>query len=177
MSSLSAERSRERKGTERIGEHMSRKYTGDRPWIQSYVISAIWNVMRWDTGSQWSVSCNVGVRWSFCRSPVISRTAAWSTACSRQMTVSVAIIQSSSHTRWVRSKYQPTIPYLHDIKYKFLCHCIKQPRVKTKTYLHRMPQTSNLVSHGSLITGTAENIAEKWFHQEQRKELALVTCL
>jgi len=38
MSSLSAERSRERKGTETIGEQMSRKYTGDRPWMQSYVI-------------------------------------------------------------------------------------------------------------------------------------------
>jgi len=46
MSSLSAERCRERKGTETIGEQMSRKYTGDRPWIQSYVISAILNVMR-----------------------------------------------------------------------------------------------------------------------------------
>ena len=46
MSSLSAERSRERKGTETISEQMSRKYTGDRRWIQSYVISVILNVMR-----------------------------------------------------------------------------------------------------------------------------------
>ena len=41
MSSLSAERSRERKGTETIGEQMSQKYTGDQPWIQSYDISTI----------------------------------------------------------------------------------------------------------------------------------------
>jgi len=58
MSSLSAERSWERKGTETIGEQMSRKYTGDWPWIQSYVISAILNVMRWDTGSRWSMPHN-----------------------------------------------------------------------------------------------------------------------
>ena len=38
-----AENEREQK---RFGEQMSRKYTGDRPWIQSYVISAILNVMR-----------------------------------------------------------------------------------------------------------------------------------
>ena len=41
-----SDRSRERKGTETIGEQMSRKYTGDRSWIQSYAISAILNVMR-----------------------------------------------------------------------------------------------------------------------------------
>jgi len=60
--------SQERKGTETTGEQMSQKYTGDRhhrPWIQSYVMSAILNVMRWDTGSQWRVSRNVGVMWSF----------------------------------------------------------------------------------------------------------------
>ena len=38
MSSLSAERSRERKGTETIGEQMSRKYTGDRPWMHNVVV-------------------------------------------------------------------------------------------------------------------------------------------
>jgi len=41
-----AKPSRERKGTETIGEQMSLKYAGDRPWIQSYVISAILYVMR-----------------------------------------------------------------------------------------------------------------------------------
>ena len=48
MSWLSAERSRERKGTETIGEKIrgSTLVSGDRPWIQSYVISTILNVMR-----------------------------------------------------------------------------------------------------------------------------------
>jgi len=39
LSSLSAERSRKRKGTETIGEQMSQKYTGDRPWMQLYIIA------------------------------------------------------------------------------------------------------------------------------------------
>ena len=100
MSSLSAERSRERKGTETIGEQMSRKYTGDRPWMQSYVISAILNVMRWDTGSQWRVSRNVGVMWSFRRTPVINQNClCQSPACILVRVTPKSVLTSTSNTQ------------------------------------------------------------------------------
>jgi len=47
-----------------------------RWWMQPYVINAILNVMRWDTDNHWSMCRNVGVMWSFHRTPVTSRAAA-----------------------------------------------------------------------------------------------------
>ena len=74
VSSLSTEWSREQKGIEMTSTQTSWKYTGDQPRIQSYFISAILRVMRWDTGSQWRVSHNVGMMWSFCQMTVMTST-------------------------------------------------------------------------------------------------------